>query len=119
MMVRLANIDTALRIAAWACLAAIVFATLSPLGWRPTTGWAPPIERFGAFAVVGTLFAIAYPRYILFAAVVVLGAAVSLELLQMLEPSRHGRAFDASVKLAGGVVGLAIGWSAGRLLQRR
>ncbi|NEV76388.1 hypothetical protein DYI24_04940 [Rhodopseudomonas sp. BR0C11] len=111
------NFGTLLRIAAWLCLAGIAFATLSPIGLRPTTGFSPSIERFVAFAVVGALFGAAYPRYILFAAMIVLGAAVLFELLQVLEASRHGRLFDASVKLAGGAIGLAAGSIAGRLLR--
>lgn len=111
------NLGTLLRIAAWLCLAGIAFATLSPIGLRPTTGLSPSIERFVAFAMVGALFAAAYPRYILFAALIVLGAAVLFELLQLLEASRHGRLFDASVKIAGGAIGLAAGSIAGRLLR--
>jgi hypothetical protein len=99
-----------LRAFAWTCLVLIALMTLGPLGLRPETGFSPQIERFAAFAVVGALFAAAYPRYILFAAVVVLGAAVLLELLQLLAPSRHGRLFDAGVKVAGGMIGLSAGW---------
>jgi hypothetical protein len=99
-----------LRASAWICLALIALVTLGPLGLRPETGFSPQIERLVAFAVAGALFAAAYPRYILFAAVVVLGAAVMLELLQLLAPSRHGRLFDAGVKVAGGMIGLCAGW---------
>jgi hypothetical protein len=111
--------ETLLRGMAWLCLAAIAMATLSPLGLRPTTGWPPSIERFLAFALVGGLFVAAYPRYILFAAAVVLGAAALFELLQVLEPSRHGRLFDAGVKLSGGSFGLIVGWLLVRWLPRR
>ncbi|NEW91494.1 hypothetical protein [Rhodopseudomonas sp. BR0M22] len=116
---RVVNLETFLKIVAWLCLAGIAFATLSPIGLRPTTGLSPSIERFGAFALVGALFAAAYPRYILFAALIVLGAAALFELLQVLEPSRHGRLFDASVKLAGGTCGLAAGLIFARLLRGR
>ncbi|MFZ5736668.1 MAG: hypothetical protein ACOY6K_07290 [Pseudomonadota bacterium] len=118
MNTRIVELETLLRFAAWGCLAVIAFATLSPIGLRPTTGLSPSIERFVAFALVGALFASAYPRYILFAAAVVIGAAVLFELLQVLEPSRHGRLFDASVKLAGGTAGLAVGSIVGRWLRR-
>lgn len=114
-----ARYEALLRIAAWLCLAFIAMATLSPLGFRPTTGWPPSIERFLAFALVGGLFAMAYPRYILLAAVVVLGAAALFEVLQVLTPSRHGRVFDAAVKFAGGSFGLVAGWLLVRWLPRR
>ncbi|ABD05715.1 conserved hypothetical protein [Rhodopseudomonas palustris HaA2] len=114
-----ARYQTALRVAAWLGLAFVAMATLSPLGLRPTTGWPPSIERFLAFALVGGLFAAAYPRYILFAAAIVLGAALLFEILQVLAPSRHGRLFDAAVKLSGGTVGLIAGWLAVRWMPRR
>lgn len=114
-----ARYETLLRVAAWLCLGFIAMATLSPLGLRPTTGWPPSIERFLAFALVGALFAAAYPRYILFAALIVLGAAAAFEILQVLAPSRHGRVFDAAVKFAGGTFGLIAGWLSVRWLPRR
>jgi apolipoprotein N-acyltransferase len=110
MMVQVRMFQVFLRVSAWFCLAVIALITLSPIGLRPETGLSPQVERFVAYAVVGALFAAAYPRYILFAALVVLGAAVMLELLQLLAPSRHGRLFDAGVKVAGGVVGLYAEW---------
>jgi apolipoprotein N-acyltransferase len=112
------QVQILLRISAWTCLAAIAFVTLAPLGLRPDSGMPPNIERFVAFAVVGVLFAAAYPRYILFAAVIVLGAAVVFELLQLLAPSRHGRLFDAGVKVAGGLVGLCAGWIMSKLSDK-
>jgi apolipoprotein N-acyltransferase len=99
-----------LRISAWTCLFAIAVVTLGPVGLRPESGLPPHIERFVAFAIAGTLFAAAYPRYILFATVIVVGAAVLFELLQLLAPSRHGTLADASVKVTGGFVGLCAGW---------
>jgi apolipoprotein N-acyltransferase len=108
-----------LRTMAWTCLALIALVTLGPLGMRPESAMPPNFERFAAFAVAGALFAAAYPRYILFAAMVVLGAAVLLELLQLLAPSRHGRLFDAGVKVLGGMVGLSVGLMLSRLSGRR
>jgi hypothetical protein len=119
MTLRSDRIQTVVRVAAWACLLAIALFTLGPLGVRPVSGWSPSAERFMAFGVVGALFAVAYPRYILFAAAVVLGAAVLFEVLQLLAPSRHGRAFDAGVKIAGGMAGLVAGWLFARNVLRR
>lgn len=119
MIARVDKVQTVFRVAAWTCLAVIALVTLGPLGMRPTSGLSPSIERFVAFAVVGALFAFAYPRYILFAALIVLGAAVLFEILQLLSPSRHGRLFDAGVKVAGGMVGLAAGWLFATWFRRR
>ena len=107
------------RLAAWGSLAFVALVTVAPLGWRPVSGYSPQLERLVAFFVVGSLFAAAYPRHIILAAAVVLGAAVLLELLQLLSPSRYGRLFDASVKIAGGAFGLALGFMASRWMHRR
>lgn len=102
------------RVLAWAGLAFIAFATLSPIDLRPTSELPPNIERFFAFAAVGAMFAIAYPRHLWLTCAVVLGAALALEILQMISPSRHGHVLDAVVKMSGGTIGLTAGW----LLQR-
>lgn len=108
-----------LRLLAWLCLAFIAFITVGPLGVRPVTGLSPQLERLVAFTVLGSLFAAAYPRHILIAACIVIGAAIVLEMLQLLSPSRHGRVFDASVKIVGGLIGLCAGSVFSRLLRRR
>lgn len=113
------RIQLAVRLAAWICLLGIAAVTVGPLEIRPTSAMSPSVERFAAFAVAGALFAIAYPRHILLAAAIVLGAAVLFEFLQLLSPSRHGRAFDAGVKLAGGIAGLSAGWSLMKLTLYR
>ena len=101
---------TALRAAAWLLLAGLIFVTLSPLDLRPASPLPTQIERAGALALVGFVFALAYPRRILLVAAIVLGATIALEILQFAQPSRHGRVLDAAVKLAGGGVGLVAGW---------
>lgn len=107
------------RFLAWSCLLAIGIATLAPIGFRPESGFSPSIERFSAFAALGLTFAIAYPRHFWLAVLVALGSALLLEVLQLLEPSRHGRVFDAMVKVAGGATGLLFGQLLLRLLPRR
>ena len=93
-------------IAAWAALAFIAYATLSPLQARPQAANSAGLEHFVAFAAVGLLFALAYPKRIVFVCFIVLGSAVLLEGLQTLTPDRHGRLLDAFQKLAGGALGI-------------
>lgn len=113
------TIETLCRILAWVSLAAIAFVTVAPLELRPTSGLSPQIERLAAFAVVGALFSAAYSRHIWIAAAVVIGAAVLLELLQLLAPSRHGRLFDASIKTVGAMAGLTAGYMFAKRILRR
>jgi hypothetical protein len=98
-----------IRLIAWGTLVLIAILTLAPIGLRPTSTLPPTIERFVAFAGVGLAFAVAYPRQFRLAAFIALGAALALEALQVLAPTRHGRLFDAAVKLAGGTAGLMLG----------
>src|ERR1700675_2543525 len=77
-----------IAIAAWTCLTFIVFATLSSAGARPELTRAEPalvvfVERFGAYALVGLLFCLAYSRRIVFVCFLVFGSAVFLEFLQI------------------------------------
>lgn len=97
--------------AAWSCFILIIYATLSSLSRRPqltSNEWELIvfIERFGAYALLGSLFVLAYPRRITFVCLLVLGSAVLLELLQIFVPDRDARISDALEKLAGGVVGI-------------
>ena len=99
-----------IKLAAWTSLALVALAVLVPIEFRPTSSLHPDIERFGAFAGVGLAFALAYPQRLWVAALVVIGAALALEVLQMISPTRHGRLPDASIKALGAAVGLALGW---------
>ena len=99
--------------AAWACFIFIAFATLSPLAMRPEltsreTDMILFVERFGAYALLGILFRLAYPHRIAFVWVLVLGIAVILELLQIVVPNRDARILDVLEKIAGGIAGILI-----------
>ena len=95
--------------AAWVILAFIIFVTLSPIGLRPHVEDVS-VERFGAFAVAGLLFGLAYPRRPWLVLFLVVGTAFVLEALQQLTPDRHGHVSDAVVKFVGGVAGVGISW---------
>jgi VanZ family protein len=95
-----------IAVAAWACLAFIAYATISPIQNRPTLPTSSSLEHLAAFAVLGALFCFAYPRQIVFVCLMVFGSAVLLEVLQLLTPDRHGRIQDAFQKAAGGAAGI-------------
>ena len=101
---------TTIRLIAWLAVFLIAFATLSPIGLRPSSMLPVDIERGMAFLVVGLLFAVAYPRQLWLAVAIVVISVVGLEWLQTLRPDRHGREADAVVKLAGAAIGLGVGW---------
>lgn len=102
----------------WLALGLVILATLSPIGTRPSLA-SPFLDRFVAFALVGLTFALAYPNRILLVVVIVLGAALGLETLQLLTPDRHARATDALVKALGGISGICIGQMLTLLIRLR
>jgi hypothetical protein len=100
-----------MAVAAWTSLIFIIYATLVSGGARPQLTRDEPglivfVERFGAYALLGVLFTLAYPRHVALICLLVLGGAVVLELLQLLVPGRDARLIDAVEKLAGGGVGI-------------
>ncbi|MGX4803350.1 VanZ family protein [Bradyrhizobium guangdongense] len=114
------TITTILSIAAWSAVALIGYATLTKVQFiyfvysrvKPflfgvnVSTWAH-LEHAIAFLTLGSLFALAYPRRTLMVCAIVIGSAVSFELLQTLTPDRHGTVFDASEKIAAGCAGIA------------
>lgn len=109
----------ALRVVAWLLLAFIAFSTLAPIELRPESGLPADVERAVAYALFGLALGLAYPRRLVLTVSVLVVSALGLELLQAIDPTRHGRLADALVKLAGGAVGLAFGMVVVRMLMRR
>lgn len=99
-----------LRILAWLLLIALAIVTVGPIEFRPISPLPVQIERATALAIIGFVFALAYPRHILFVGLLLFAATASFEALQVLEPSRHGRVVDLAVKLVGAAFGLGLGW---------
>jgi glycopeptide antibiotics resistance protein len=96
--------------AAWLLLVAVAFVTLAPIGWRPNTGFSANMERFGAFAMIGLAFSLAYPRRLWLITLVVFGSALTFEALQFLAQTRHPGIRDLIAKVAGGSAGIVLGW---------
>jgi hypothetical protein len=103
-----------IRVIAWSGLLLVALASLAPVEFRPETTFPVSIERFGAFAIIGLAFALAYPRRFWLAVSIAIGSALLLEVLQAVDPSRHARVVDALVKVGGGAAGLIFG----QFLQR-
>jgi VanZ family protein len=95
-----------LKIAAWAGVCLIAYATVSPLEHKPTLLISSKHEHLAAFAVLGALFCLAYPRRTPAVLIVAIGGAALLEVLQLLTPDRHARIPDALQKIAGGAAGV-------------
>ncbi len=115
------GVRTAARVLFWLTLAYVAFVTLSPIAFRPETGFGPDGERFAAFAVASALLMLGYPRHRLawFAGLVVVAGL--LEAAQNLVEGRHGRWHDFEVKAAGAAAGavLALGVERAAAAMRR
>ncbi|MET0258125.1 MAG: hypothetical protein ABW179_06040 [Methylobacterium sp.] len=94
------------RLLAWTLVAALVFVTLAPIGLRPVVTSDADVERALAYALLGGLLALAYPRHWVLALGAGIGIAAGLEFGQVFTASRHGRVADFLVKAsaAGGGV---------------
>jgi VanZ family protein len=123
----LSNIFKLITVAAWVSISVIAYATLthvdfvysiyfklSPILMRPEMRNYAHVEHILAFAVVGVLFSLAYPRRTILVCCIVFGGAALLEILQTLTPDRHGTLPDALEKMAGGAAGIFL---ARRMLQ--
>jgi hypothetical protein len=119
-------------VTAWAAMIAVVYATLahagfvndiffrlSPLLMRPDRMTYGFIVHILAFAALGALFILAYPRRLALVCSIVFGGAVALEALQTLTQDRHGTVIDVLEKLAGGLAGIALGRAAVRAAEWR
>ena len=101
-----------IRRAAWLSILVVVLVTLVPIGWRPATGLSPNIERFCVMAVVGALFAAAYPRRFWLIVLTLSLTAAMVEPLQSLAAGRHPSFRDVEYKALGAVIGAVLGYAA-------
>jgi VanZ family protein len=99
-------------VVAWALLCFLAHASVSPIGARPTLPASTSLEHIAAFATVGFLFHLAYPRHVMFVWLVVIGSAALFELIQLVTIDRHARLVDAFEKMVGGSVGMFLGRAA-------
>jgi VanZ family protein len=64
------------------------------------------VEHVGAFAVLGLLFSLNFPRRLALVCFIVFGSVVVLEFLQIFVPERDPRLLDAMEKFGGGAIGV-------------
>lgn len=107
------------RIAAFGAIALVVLLTLGPVGLRSMSPVDPAFDRALAYAVIGFLLIISFPRYPWRVVLGVLALIVMLEAGQGFRQDRHGRVPDVIEKTLG--AGLGIGAATGTLwmLRRR
>jgi hypothetical protein len=90
---------------------------LSPLLFRPDRVTYGFIVHILAFAALGALFTLAYPRRVVLVCSLVFGSAIAFEAMQTLTQDRHGTVIDVLEKLSGGLAGIALGRAASRIAR--
>jgi hypothetical protein len=96
-----------LRTIAWLLAAAVTFATLGPLRYRPHSNLGQDGEHTLAFVLIGLAFGFAYTgKRLLTAAIAVVMIGV-LEILQLWMSGRHARLEDFIVDALAACVGVA------------
>ncbi|WP_233382670.1 VanZ family protein [Methylobacterium sp. C25] len=106
------------RLMAWMLVVALVVVTLAPIGMRPAVIENANIERALAYALLGFLFAVGYPRHRFLAFAVGVAVAAGLEVGQVFTASRHGRVPDFMVKAVAAGIGVITAWVFAQLYAR-
>jgi VanZ family protein len=111
-------IERIAQVAGWLLAVAAAALTLAPRQFRPQTGVEHHLEHVLAFAVLGLMFGLGYPRHRVVVAIVGIAAAAGLETMQLWAPGRHAGFSDFFMNALGLCVGLALA-SLLRLARRR
>jgi hypothetical protein len=101
------------------CIAGIGIVTLATVGLRPHLFPYPSLDRVFAFAVLGVLLGLAFPRHLQVVLLWLIAAAIALELLQFVRPDRDPRFFDAIAKIVGAVAGVGAAWMLANMVRRQ
>jgi VanZ family protein len=116
----LINHSTAIvRAAAWVGIFAIFVLSVVPAEQRPVSGLGQSYEHFTAFALVGGVFAIAYPLLLTRLLALAVLYCGGIELLQVPLPTRHARVSDFLVDTLGAFVAIVCVAVARKLVRRR
>jgi VanZ family protein len=99
---------TFFRWVAWLLVLAITVFTLGPVEIRPVTGASASVERFAAYALLGTTFSLGYPKHRLSILVLLIAAVGFLEFAQNYVPGRHGHLSDGLIKASGALLGATL-----------
>jgi hypothetical protein len=104
---KFATIAAGHPVIAWIALALIVVVTLGPINLRPMTPFGPDFERFAAFVVLGAVFALTYPKRLIYVAALIVVSCGVFEHAQHFIPDRHADFGNFLIKIAGAAVGMA------------
>jgi VanZ family protein len=97
-----------LRCAAGVLILTVAVVTLLPIEFRPIIGFHTDLERFAAFALLGSLLVFSNSRHLIIVFLLLISLIGLLELAQHLTSSRHGRIYDAIIKILGALFGAAV-----------
>ena len=103
-------IHTAIRVAAWLMVAALVLVTLVPPVMRPVSPAPTELEHFVSFALAGALQYLGYLGRLLPWLLTAVLFAGAIELLQIPMTGRHARFMDFLIDALARCTGILIGF---------
>src|SRR6266480_7696288 len=118
MLLKSRTIRIALRTAATATAAMLVWLTVVPAAERPGTGLEHHLEHFGAFLLPGILFTLGFEVRTRTMLVISIAFAAIIECMQIPLPTRHARLGDFVIDAAGICAGILIAYFAQAHFQR-
>jgi len=107
--------------AAWSGVAFVAWQSLVPKGWAIDISLPDTAQHFLAYLILGIIFAVSsHPMHRVRFAVCLGALASGIELLQHLSPGREPSLQDATISIAGAVIGVLLAavwrslWQRGR-----
>ena len=107
------------RLAAFGAIALVIALTIGPVGAREMSPVAPVWDRSVAYAVIGFLLMLSFPRHPWRVVLGMLVMIVGLEVAQEVLPGRHARIVDVVEKSVGAGLGAAVAAGALWAVRRR
>jgi hypothetical protein len=107
------------RVTGWFLVAAAIFLTVGPQKFRPVTGLPHDLEHLVAFALVGLVSGLGYPRSLMRLTPIAVAAAAALETAQLWIPHRHAFFSDFAINALAACIGLATAAAITRIVERR
>jgi glycopeptide antibiotics resistance protein len=101
-------IEKIARLAGWLLVFAAAVLTLAPSQFRPHTPIGHHLDHVLAFAILGLMFGLGYPRHRLIVLLVGIVAVAGLETMQLWAAGRHAAFGDFFMKTLGMCAGIVL-----------
>src|SRR5262245_16546360 len=108
-----------IRLTFWLVVLMLIWFTVVPASIRPGSVASHHMDHFASFALAGFLYYLGYADHLLTRLITAVFFAGSLEVLQLLVPSRHARLTDFVVDALGACAGIVFAFALARSFGSR